>query len=82
MPLDREKRHIRTLGSQVLHGQKAIELLLGEVQGLQHGHSSQVPVQALPLHRRKLPMMAAHQAQEPAVLAPSGVSALPQLQKC
>src|SRR5690606_31049420 len=66
---------------QCLHHQKAVELLLGKVQRVQHGVLSQVLMQPCLLHGAQLPVMAAHEAEQPPVPASLGVVLLPQLQE-
>ena len=61
--------------------QKAVELLLGKVQRVQHGVVSQVLMQPCLLHGAQLPVMAAHEAEQPPVPASLGVVLLPQLQE-
>src|SRR5690606_29663117 len=66
---------------QCLHHQKAVELLLGKVQRVQHGVLSQVLMQPCRLHGTQLPVMAAHEAEQPPVPASLGVVLVPQLQE-
>src|SRR5690606_41564572 len=70
-----------SLSFQALHHQEAIQLLLGEVQRPQQRLLSQVPMPVLLLHGSQLPMMTAHQAEQPTGHATFRVILLPELQE-
>src|SRR5690606_5912528 len=78
-----ELRHhlLSSLSFQALDYQESIQLLLGEVQRPKHRLLSQVLMQILLLYRTELPVMSAHQTQQPTVLAAFRVILLPQLQE-
>src|SRR5690606_23382828 len=72
-------KYRKALGVALRH--RIIVVLLGEVQRPQHRLLSQVPMQVLLLHGSQRPMMTAHQAEQPTVLATFRVILLPELQE-